>query len=72
MAILMLRSLIHLGKWRNVDFLTKAQIFFMDERTHKYRIKSLSNEGDNEPQISHHDIAVSIPYNAQYILHGFE
>lgn len=36
-------------KWRNVDFWTKAQIFIMDERTQKYRIESLSNEGDNEP-----------------------
>lgn len=59
-------------KWRNVDFWTKAQIFIMDERTQKYRIKSLSNEGDNEPQILHHDTGVSIPYNAQYVLLGFE
>lgn len=44
----------------------------MDERTHKYRIKSLPSEGDDEPQISHHDIVVSVSYNAQYILRGFE
>lgn len=44
----------------------------MDERTQKYRIKSLSNEGDDEPQISHHNIVVSFPYNAQHILCGFE